>query len=378
MPKRRNWLLADAGLCVAGISAALLYAPYLPRLLAEGYPQATWPAPGSYAKVAGSADAPIFAVSTLAAPDTRLRHLFEASEGRAILAAHNGSLVMEHYAVGVTRDTRLNSYSMIKSLVGALVLRAIAEGKIASLETNVGSILTELRGSGTGGLALCRLLDMKSGIAFEPGGKKAAAGLDIKDLEASKLNVFGPMARLHMTGLHAIEPRLSTRAAPQTDAGDCAQGAFSYQNVNTALAGEILERAYHRPLQELLSEKIWRPAGAADATWRRYDAGLPVTPYCCLYARPVDWLQVAQSLMSNGIPEAHFLPPPLWRAFLGVDLAHGALHQGVYAHFAYHNILDRPGEPLQGSFAYFFGSRGQTVYLMPEKDLVVVRFGGKI
>ena len=41
-------------------------------------------------------------------------------------------------------------------------------------------------------------------------------------------------------------------------------------------------------------------------------------------------------------------------------------------------MLDRPGEPLQGPFAYFFGSRGQTVYLMPERDLVVVRFGGKI
>ncbi len=52
--------------------------------------------------------------------------------------------------------------------------------------------------------------------------------------------------------------------------------------------------------------------------------------------------------------------------------------EGVYANFAYHNILDRPGEPLQGPFAYFFGSRGQTIYLMPEHDLVVVRFGSKI
>ena len=31
---------------------------------------------------------------------------------------------MEHYAPGVTQETRLNSYSMIKSLVGALVLKA--------------------------------------------------------------------------------------------------------------------------------------------------------------------------------------------------------------------------------------------------------------
>jgi hypothetical protein len=57
MRQRRNWLLGTAGLCFAGVFAALVYAPYLPRLLAEGYPQATWPAPGSYATVAGVADA---------------------------------------------------------------------------------------------------------------------------------------------------------------------------------------------------------------------------------------------------------------------------------------------------------------------------------
>jgi CubicO group peptidase (beta-lactamase class C family) len=159
---------------------------------------------------------------------------------------------------------------------------------------------------------------------------------------------------------------------------DCGAGEFSYQNVNTALAGAALERVYRRPLQELLSDKIWKPAGAIDATWRRYGEGLPVTPYCCLYARPIDWLRVAQYLMTNGSPTAPFLPPRLWKTLLGIDLSHDALHQGVYGSFAYHNILDRPGQALQGPFAYFFGSKGQTVYLMPKQDLVVVRFGNKI
>ena len=41
----------------------------------------------------------------------------------------------------------------------------------------------------------------------------------------------------------------------------------------------------------------------------------------------------------------------------------------------YHNVLDRPGEALQGRFTYMFGSGGQIVYMMPQRKLVVVRFG---
>ena len=83
MRKRRNWLLGAAGLCRACIFSALLYAPYLPRLLAEGYPQATRPAPGSYAPVAGVAHADLPRAAGLATPDERLRDLFETADGRA-------------------------------------------------------------------------------------------------------------------------------------------------------------------------------------------------------------------------------------------------------------------------------------------------------
>ena len=58
-------------------------------------------------------------------PPTRGCATFSRRQTAApLLALHKGRLVMEHYAPGVTQETRLNSYSMIKSLVGALVLKA--------------------------------------------------------------------------------------------------------------------------------------------------------------------------------------------------------------------------------------------------------------
>ena len=40
---------------------------------------------------------------------------------------------------------------------------------------------------------------------------------------------------------------------------------FSYRNINTAVMGRLLTNLYGRPLEQLLSEKIWRPAGASTA-----------------------------------------------------------------------------------------------------------------
>ncbi|WP_404400230.1 hypothetical protein [Pelagibacterium halotolerans] len=70
-----------------------------------------------------------------------------------------------------------------------------------------------------------------------------------------------------------------------------------------------------------------------------------------------------------------FLPEALWREFLGLDLDASALRQDHYGYHVRQNILDRPGEALQGAFSYFLGQNGQTLYLMPERNLVVYRAG---
>jgi hypothetical protein len=65
---------------------------------------------------------------------------------------------------------------------------------------------------------------------------------------------------------------------------------------------------------------------------------------------------------------------------MGVDVPEEDVKKdkGVYGSHVYHNMLNRAGERLQGRFTYFFGSRGQTVYMMPQEKLVAVRFGQQI
>ncbi len=368
-PASRIW--RRAGLVLLGLAVSLgglvLYAPHLPALLAEGLPATEWPAAGHFATVGGRN-----AESESDEPPAQtmngwLGKLFTESHGRALLVSQDGRLLLEHYADGVSADTRFNSYSLVKSLIGALVLKGVAEGRIRSLNAPIGDFLPDVGDATLRTVPIGAFLHMRSGMRFELDPLKTVTGTRTKNMETARLNPFGPLARLHVSGVDAVAARLRVDSK--------AVGRFSYQNANTALLGAVLERVYRKPLHELLSEKIWRPAGARTVLWRRHGEGGPVSPYCCLYARPRDWLQVAVYLAKNGEPAAPFLPAPLWRSFYAQDLRPADLRNGHYSHHVRHDILDRSGEPLQGRFTYFSGADGQVVYTMPDKKLVVVRFG---
>lgn len=368
---KRHWKSLAFAAVLAAVAGVAISAPYLPRLAYEGFPAAVWPAAGSFAEVRGGTGNTLRIDPRPPAPlDPQLDNLLDGTGAKALLVFERGALRFEYYAEGVTAETRFNSYSMVKSLIGVLVLKAVAEGKFDDLDQPIGSILHEFGDDRFRGIPLRAFLEMRSGILFELGTAKHASGVGPKDLESAFTNPFGPLARLHMLGLDAVASGLSgTNGGPP---------GFSYQNINTAILGSALERVYDRPLEDLLAEKIWVPAGAMPAQWRRYRESASVSPYCCLYAQPRDWTLVAQFIAANGNVGEEFLPVDLWREFFGQEIDTAALRKGVYGLHVRHDVLDREGESLQGRFTYFSGSGGQIVYLMPEKELVVVRFGDKV
>lgn len=365
--KKQSWLIG-AFLALA-LGALLVRTTPLGAVLTERYPATEWPARGAFAVVHG-------ANKTTAAPTNtpannlmhpRLMELFSESGGKALLVSQAGQLKLENYAQGMDQQTQFNSFSMVKSLIGLLVLKSIAEGRIDGTHVPLGTLLPEITNQSLRNLTLQSLLDMKSGVIFETGTMKTLSGSDEKDLEQTLLNPFGPMAKLHFSGPGSVLEKLTSD--PKL------KGTFSYQNINTVLLGLALERVYNQPLETVLSEKIWQPSGASDAMWRLYPGTNQVSAYCCLYATAHDWISMARFLMTNGTTGSPFLPEDLWRQFMGKDLGADALHSGDYSLHARHDILDRGGEPLQGRFTYFIGQGGQTLYMMPEYDLVVVRFG---
>ena len=346
-----------AGLVCTGLAAA--YSSGVLDLVKAGYPPPVWPASGPFEIVDGAVQARPNTVAT-GQLTPRGQELFETSEGKALVVFQDGEPVLETYADDFGPDTRFNSYSLIKSLVGALVLSAVTEGKITSLDEPLGRYLPDYGPDDFRKIPLRDFLEMRSGLDFE------RDGADKRD-RLSTLNPFGNLARLHAGGLDAVEQGLIV--LPQS------RGQFAYQNVNTAVLGRVLAAVNEKPLSDLLKERIWQPAGASDAFWLRYAAGEEVTAYCCLFATPGDWAKVATYLMRNGSPDTPLMRADLWQAYFGVGLSPAELASGSYGFHIRHDILDRPGEALQGPFSYMMGQGGQTVYMMPDKNLVVVRFG---
>lgn len=348
---------------VASAAAAIVYAPYVPQIIREGYPTVLWSGTGLYQSVEGADQERVLGTSApISQASADLEALFTQSRGRALLAAHRGALKLEVYAPGVTPETPLNSFSMAKGLVGALVFKALAEGRIRSIDQTLAEFLPDY--AGIGKVSLSSLLTMTSGIHFNEGGVLGdSMG---KDSETAP-NPFGQLARLHFGGLDAVASGLTAEQQPVS--------IYTYRNLNTALLGRVLETVYGRTLSDILAEKLWQPAGAGEAKWRQANAKAGVSAYCCIYATARDWLRIGLYLLENGTPDRPFLPEPLWRKFLGLDLPADMRQTGHYGMHVWQDILDRPGASLAGPFTYLMGQGGQVLYLLPEHDLVVYRAG---
>jgi CubicO group peptidase (beta-lactamase class C family) len=362
-----RWVIGIVAVLAIAAGGVMAYAPYLPQLVAEGVPPLVGPGAGHFAEL-GGAEAPR---DLHPATDAGTRPLvpelqaaFEEKHGKALLVFRDGELALEHYAAGLGPETRFNSFSMAKSLVGALVYKALAEGRLTSLDQTLGELLPQ--DVGLRAVTIRQLLEMRSGIAFDSeGGKLGGIPSAGKDDDTAP-NPFGPLARLHFQGIATIERGLTVAPGESHP--------FSYQNVNTALLGEVLETVYGQPLATLLDEKLWRPAGASDGVWRSAAADGPVSAYCCIYAKARDWVRVGLFLNENG-GATPFLPTPLWREFLGLDVAITDRNKTHYGTHIWQDVLDRPGQALQGPFTYLMGQGGQTLYLMPDKGVVVYRAG---
>lgn len=362
-----RWLIGIAVVAAIAVGGVLAYAPYLPQLVAEGVPPLVGPGAGHFAELGGAATPrdlrPTAEARSLPlAPE--LAAAFEEKQGKALLVFRDGELALEHYAEGLGPETRFNSFSMAKSLVGALIYKALADGRLTSLDQTLGELLPH--DAGLKAVTIRQLLEMRSGIAFDAEGGKLGGIPSASKEDDTAPNPFGPLARLHFQGIAAIERGLSV-APGETH-------PFSYQNVNTALLGEVLETVYGQPLATLLNEKLWRPAGAADGLWRSAATGGTVSAYCCIYATARDWIRVGLFLSENG-NSTPFLPTPLWREFLGLDVAIADRNKTHYGTHIWQDVLDRPGQALQGPFTYLMGQGGQTLYLMPDKGVVVYRAG---
>ncbi len=345
--------------------------PWAVAALREGTPSETWPGDGRFVDrgtddVALGIEIGADGSGGTLADTTAFRADFEQSNGAAIVVLRGDEVVYARFGEGFGPDTRFNSFSMAKSLVGLLVLEAISDGVIPGFDSTVGELWPDARSMSVAPVTVQELLDMRSGIAFEKDpGDVDDHGLSNKE----RIATYGPFsntARLHIEGVDAV---LADARLIEAD-----RGLFSYQQLNTAILGRILEEVRGQPLEQLVDERLAEPAGAGGFYWRRYTSADEVSAYCCIYATAMWWARIGRFVLDNG-PDGQFLTDELHAYALGLDYDDDVLRDGEYRSQIRYDILDRDGEDLQGPFVYFSGLGGQITYLVPGEDLVIVRFG---
>ena len=166
------------------------------------------------------------------------------------MVIHDGAIVFEHYAGGMTAATRHLCQSVSKSMTSALAGALAAAGRFG-VDALVTDYVGELAGTVWEGCTVQHLLDMTAGVSFDES--------DYDDMDSEAWRGFRALGWLERLPDDPSPAEYVAGLRRQAEHG----AEFEYRSICTDVLGWCLERATGRPMAELFSEYIWKPLGAA-------------------------------------------------------------------------------------------------------------------
>jgi CubicO group peptidase (beta-lactamase class C family) len=322
--------------------------------------------PGEEIRGDGSYVLPVAAPGERRISAAALREMerFAAEFGsHALIVVHRGVIQDEWYAPHWQRDYLTQSQSMHKSLMGLFFGIAIADGKIDSADDPVGKYLEEWADDPRGRISLRQLMQMSSGLRNT----------------VFTLNPFSDDLRWIIAGD-------SGKVVLRTPAADWAAGSkYDYNNLNSELLGLVLVRVYGQRYSEILRQKLWLPMGGERAVVHTDRPGGRAFTSCCLMAPAMDWARVGMLLLNGGEVNGRRIVGADWIREMTTP-SPGAAHYGLQIWLGYGDPAvpaDDAGSsgavapgPFLARDTYMTWGRGQQhVFVVPSKQLVIVRMG---
>lgn len=277
---------------------------------------------------------------------------------RAIVVVHGGRIVAERYAPGITKDTRLISWSMAKSFTNAMIGILAAQGR---LDIRAKAPVPEWS---------------------KPGDPRAAITTDMLMRMSSGLEWFEDYTEHPISDVNRmlfLEPDAAAYAARKKLAA-APDSLWSYSSGTTNIVSRIVrdtvgsEAAYLAfPYRELFDR-----IGMKSAVFGTDGAGTFVgSSY--IYATARDFARFGLLCLRDGVWEGERILPEGWMAYSTTPTKLAA--KGEYGAFFWLN-RGSPGKPSDRNFPgmpedlYIAdGFQGQEIYVCPSLDLVAVRLG---
>ena len=292
-------------------------------------------------------------------PQTKnLDTLLEKTGTTAFLVIKGDTIFYENYFNGYQRDSIVTSFSIAKSLTSLMIGMAIEDGYIQSIDDPVTQYIPELSQVDPKyqNITLAHLLSMKSGIAFKD--------TDIPWHDKSKA-YYHPYLREVATHLPLAEP-------PDT--------TFVYNTFNPIILGIILENATGQSVAEYFEARFWMRLGTEyDASWSLDSEEDGMAKMESGYnARAIDFAKIGRLILNQGKWDGEQIISAEW-----INNSTKIEPENLVAKFG-DNVYYQNGwwvinPTTKDKYTVFgWGHLGQYLFVFPDDDMIVLRFGKEI
>ncbi|WP_455170538.1 serine hydrolase domain-containing protein [Aegicerativicinus sediminis] len=265
----------------------------------------------------------------------------------AFMIIKNDSIWFEEYYDGYTKDSHTNSFSMAKSMVSAMLGRAIMEDKIKSLEEPVGNYFSEFNNGIAADLTVGDLSSMASGLNWDE----------------SYYSPFSITTRAYFDN-NLKELMLGVKVVEEPGK------RHEYLSGNTELLGMVISKATGKSLSEYLSATFWQPMGAEHQAFWQIDSeenGMEKA-YCCIASNARDFARFGKLYKDHGKWKGQSL---LDSSFISKSITPRFKESPQYGYGWW--LLDHNKK----KFFMMWGHLGQYIIVNPKDNIIIVRLGHK-
>jgi hypothetical protein len=279
-----------------------------------------------------------------------------------ILIIHQGRVVYERYLGCLREDGKHAAMSMTKSVTGLLAEIMVSEGTLDDTAL-VRDIIPEIGESAFATATVREVMDMTTGVRYSEDYSDPNADIWLYSAAASPLpkpkDYEGPDG--YWEYLQQVQP--------EGQHGD----QFHYKTINSDMLGWIISRVSGKWVTELASERLWRRMGAEQDAYQTVDGkGVPFAGGG-LTAGLRDLGRFGLLMLNEGVINGERLFP--------AEVVRNIREGGDPSKFAGFPTIPNGSYTSQwwifhnshGAFAAR-GVHGQTIYIDPTADMVLVRF----
>ncbi len=280
-----------------------------------------------------------------------------------MLILHRGKIVYEKYFGALKPDGVHAAMSVSKTFTGTLGALLAVEGVLDEDEV-AAAYVPELKNSAFGDATIREILDMTTALQYsedyaDPNAEIwafSAAGNPFKPADyKGPANYFEYLQTIKKNGTHGE--------------------VFGYKTVNTDVMGWIVSRVTGKSIPELLSERICKPMGARFDGYFQIDGAGIAFAGGGFSANMRDMAMFGEMIRNNGWFNGRQVLPTALVDDIRAGGNREAFQKSVYSKlkgWSYRNMWWMTHNK-NGAFAAR-GVHGQTIYIDPVAEMVIVRF----